>query len=53
MGIVAGNFKMWLSKFSIILSAVCLMPDIASAGDLEIQSVETTLHGDLPAVNRS
>ena len=46
MGIVAGNFKMWLSKFSIILSALCLMPDVASATDLEIQSVETTLHGD-------
>ena len=46
MEIVAGNFKMRLSKFSIILSAVCLMPDIAPARDLEIQSVETTLHGD-------
>ena len=46
MGIVAGNFKMWLSKFSIILSALCLIPDVAAATDLEIQSVETTLHGD-------
>ena len=37
---------MWLSKFSIILSALCLIPDVAAATDLEIQSVETTLHGD-------
>lgn len=46
MGTVAGKFKMWMFKFSIIFCLVCVPSRAGFAKDLEVLGVETAMNGD-------